>query len=215
MHIIDCEQGSDEWFLARMGKPSASRFKDIMTSPQKKADKEAGKLSQTAKSYMNALIAEKLLMSHREIKAKSLDWGKAYEPLAREDYIFDCTDGAVQEVGFVLHNSRKFGASPDSLVGENGGMEIKCPENPGIHITAILEGMDKDHIPQVQGGIWICERDWWDFVSFRNDMPAHLRTHTQRIYRDEVYIRELSSKVNIFTDILGETFDKLNIKLAA
>ena len=215
MRIINCEQGSDEWFGFKCGVPSASNFKKILTSPQKKADKDAGKLSQTAKSYMNELIAEKLLMSHREIKARSLDWGKANEPLAREDYIFDCTDGDVVEVGFVLHDNGLYGASPDSLVGSNGGMEIKCPENPGIHVTTMLEGMDKEHLPQVQGGIWICERDWWDFVSFRPDMPIQHRTHTQRIYRDEVYIRELSQKVRIFADILGETLDKLNVKKAA
>lgn len=215
MRIVNCEQGSEEWFAARMGVPSASMFKAIMTNPQKKADKEAGKLSQTAKSYMNTLIAEKLLMNHREINARSLDWGKANEPLAREDYMFDCTDGEVIEVGFCLHDSGLYGASPDSLVGDKGGMEIKCPENPGIHITSIIEGMDKDHLPQVQGGMWICEREWWDFLSFRPDMPPHLRSHVQRVYRDDIYIGELSAKVEAFSNILLETYDKLNIKAKA
>lgn len=215
MKIIECKQGSEEWFQARTGIPSASMFKAIMSKPAKKADKEAGNLSASAKSYMNQLIAETLLGTRREINAKSLEWGRANEAQARQDYIFDNIDGAVTEVGFVLHDSGLYGASPDSLVGDQGGMEIKCPENPTNHITTILEGMDKDHRPQVQGGMWICEREWWDFVSYRPDMPVHLRTHIQRIERDDAYIKELSAKVEQFSDALGEALDKLNSQDAA
>lgn len=210
MRIVNCEQGSEEWHTARMGVATASMFKVIMTEPKSKADKTAGKLSQSAVSYQNTLIAEKILLSHREIYAKSMEWGKTYEPQARQDYIFDNSDGEVLEVGFVLHDGGLIGASPDSLVGDNGGLEIKCPENPAIHIKTIFEGMDKEHLPQVQGGLWICEREWWDFVSYRPDMPVHLRSHIERIYRDEKYIKALSTKVHLFVDLLSEKFDKLD-----
>jgi len=198
MIILDCSQGLPEWFEAKLGVVSASRFKDVMTQPRAIKDKKSGKLSATAQSYMYELIAEKMLDNHREIHAKALDWGNRNEPKARANYCFDCAED-VTEVGFILHDSRQIGASPDSLVGDKGGLEIKSPENPAIHLKTILRGeIPAEHIPQVQGNMWIAEREWWDFVSFRNDMPPHLRQFCVRVFRDDEYIDDLSGRVMAF-----------------
>jgi hypothetical protein len=210
VQIVDCEQGTPEWFQARLGIPSASRFADVMSLPQSKADKEAGKLSQKSHTYLCALVAERLLKATRQINARSLDWGTAMEPIARADYAFWTVEPVV-EFGFCLLDNGKAGASPDSFVGDVGGHEIKSPENPGIHIKTILSGaIPREYVPQVQGGLWVCEKEWWDFQSFRNDMPAHLRSFVVRAYRDDEYIKSLSTKVLEFSDRVAETFDKLN-----
>ena len=214
MIIIDCEQGSEEWFKHRCGVPSASRFKDIMTEPRAKKDKEAGVLSDTAESYMCELLAQLLTGNVRNISAKSLEWGNTEEPKALADYSFDCKE-EVKPVGFILRDDRLVGCSPDGLVGTSGGVEIKSPENPAIHIkTLIRNEMPKEHMPQVQGGLWLAEREWWDFASFRNDLPPGCNLFTKRIYRDEDYIRDMAVKVNRFVHTLHERYQALSHKAA-
>lgn len=210
MIILDCEQGSPEWDEARRGVPSASRFKDIMTQPQSKKAKEAGVMSDTAQSYMCELLAELLTGDTRHISARALEWGNTEEPKALAEYSFACQE-EIQPIGFILRDDRLVGCSPDSLVGTNGGLEIKSPENPAIHIkTLLLNEMPKEHIPQVQGGMWLAEREWWDFVSFRNDLPPGCNICIKRIYRDEDYIRDMASKVNNFISILHEKHHQLS-----
>ncbi len=214
MIIVDCEQVSETWFQARLGVPTASRFKDILTKPRSKKDQDAGKLSDTAESYMCELLAEMLTGEVRQISARSLEWGNVEEPKALEEYTFGCKE-EVTSVGFILRDDSLVGCSPDALVGECGGLEIKSPENPAIHIkTLIRDEMPKEHIPQVQGGLWLAEREWWDFASFRNDLPPGCNLFTKRIYRDEDYIRDLSTKVNRFVEILHERHTQLSQKSA-
>lgn len=209
MRVIECEQGSDEWFAARLGIVSASRFKDVMTQPRAKKDQEAGKLSETANSYLCELVAEKLLDQTRQISAKALDWGNEYEPIARADYEFDCEE-EINPVGFMLHDNGLVGASPDSLVGPRGGLEIKSPENPAIHTKTVLSGVvPPEHMPQIQGCLWIAKREWWDFLSFRNDMPPNLRSFVVRVLRDEDYIRDLSTRVTAFAERVQESYEKM------
>lgn len=209
MIIVDCEQGTQEWFKARLGIPTASRFKDILTQPRSKKDKDAGVMGDTAETYMCELLAERMLDESRVITAKALEWGNTEEPKALAEYSFN-TDADVQQIGFITRDDGLVGCSPDFLVGEDGGGEIKSPENPSVHIKTILRGeIHKDHIPQVQGGLWLCERAWWDFVSFRNDMPPSSAMFVTRVYRDEEYIRDLSMKVNRFIEILQEKHNQL------
>ncbi len=214
MIIIDCEQGSAEWEQARCGVVSASRFKDVMTEPRSKKDKEAGILSDTAESYMCELLAELLTGDVRHISARALEWGNIEEPKAAEEYAFDCEE-EIKAVGFILRDDRLVGCSPDSLVGLKGGLEIKSPENPANHIkTLIRNEMPKEHMAQVQGGMWLAERDWWDFASFRNDLPPGCNLFTKRIYRDEEYIRDMAAKVNRFVQTLHERYQLLSQKAA-
>jgi hypothetical protein len=214
MQILDCEQGSPEWYEARLGVVTASRFKDVMTNPRSKADKEAGKLSESADTYMCELIAETLTGKMKEISAASLEWGHVEEPKARSDYDFSATE-TLTPVGFILRDDGLVGASPDSLVGDNGGLEIKSPANPAIHIkTLVREKMPDEHMPQVQGCMWIAEREWWDFMSFRNDMPPGAQSMVVRIYRDESYINELEIKVARFLNLMGERLELIRSKTA-
>jgi len=214
MIIIDCEQGSEEWKKHRCGVVSASRFKDVMTEPRSKKDKEAGILSETAESYMCELLAELLTGNVREISARPLEWGKTEEPKALQEYAFDC-DEEIKPVGFILRDDRLVGCSPDSLVGIDGGLEIKSPENCANHIkTLVRDEMPKEHIAQVQGGMWLTERAWWDFASFRNDLPPGCNLFTKRIVRDEEYIRDMSVKVNRFVKTLHERYQQLSQQAA-
>ena len=208
MHNNDTQR-TDDWRADRLGIPTASRFKDIMTDPKTKADKEAGVLSQTAQSYALELIAERLTGLSKDFSSAATDWGNQYESVAVEAYKAH-TGQDVLECGFVRHATLETGASPDGLIGLDGGIEIKCPFNTVNHLNNALSGeVPKEYYSQVQGQMWICNLDWVDFVSFdpRIDGPAGLVVI--RCNRDQDYINQLEQRIINFNDYITNTLAKL------
>ena len=201
MIILDCEQGESEWLQARAGLVTASLFKEIITPLGKKT---TGARPHT---YMNVLLGEWLSgkPSDKYI-SKAMIRGTELEPQARDSYAFlaDCDP---EQVGLVyLDDKRLVSCSPDALIGENGGWECKCPLDHNHIATMLKNVMPNEHIPQVQGCLWICEREWWDFMSYHPDMEPMIH----RVYRDESYIRTLKKYVDEFIDDMMEKREQLN-----
>ena len=106
-------------------------------------------------------------------------------------------------VGFILNGER--GCSPDSLIGEDGGLEIKTAL-PHIQIDRLLRGtLPSEHKAQVQGNIWLCERKWWDFCSYCPKLPLLV----VRVMRDEEYITQLEKAVDQFNDELKHLVEQI------
>ena len=166
MKVLDVEQGSREWVEARLGIPTASAFKRIVTS--------TGKLSAQRESYQAELLSEWVFGE----PAKDFDtaWterGKALEPDARRYYSFH-TDTEAQTVGFCLRDDGIAGASPDSLVGDDGLLELKCPRED-THLLYLARGvLPTDYKVQVQGQLWVTGRAWADFMSYAPELPPML-----------------------------------------
>jgi len=195
--IVPVEQGSHDWLDIRLGLISASRFKDVLSEPRSKADKEAGVLSATAETYMNSLIAEIITGKQAEVSGKALEWGSEYEASARIEYEF--REGVtVEEIGICIHDNRMIGASPDGFIGDDGMIEIKCPYVSGNHVKTVIHGMPAEHMPQIQGNLWINGRDWRDFISFDSRIDGDGRLYVQRIMRDDEYIAKLETRLNHF-----------------
>jgi hypothetical protein len=131
-----------------------------------------------------------------------MQWGTEQEPAARAAYE-RVTGTSVEETGFVAHDTLLAGCSPDGLVDWDGLIEIKCPYNSANHIETLLRGMPDEHIPQVQGQMWITGRQWCDFVSFDPRMPEPLQLHIQRINRDPGFIADLEARITIFLQQVG------------
>lgn len=204
MHIIDVEQGSGDWLAIRLGLISASRFKDLLTEPRSKTDKESGKLSATAEAYANELIAEIITGKQKEVSGKALEWGSEYESAARIEY--DFREGAeTVERGICLSDCLMFGASPDGFVGDDGMIEIKCPFNSANHVWTVINGMPPEHMPQIQGNLWINGRQWCDFISFDPRVNDDNRLYVKRIYRDKTYIASIEKKAARFAEHLKTT----------
>lgn len=190
MIVHDIPQYSDEWWAVRLGKPTASRFKDILTSTGKKA---AG-----ADAYMHLLLAE--MMAGKPLESYTNQWmerGTELEPEARTYYELERC--AVDQVGFVTDDMGSVGCSPDGLT-PNGGLEIKAPKAE-THVKYMLAGKcPAEYYPQVQGSMWICERDSWDFMSYHPDLKPFLIT----VKRDDEYIKRLEESVDMFLESLHE-----------
>jgi len=197
MKIIDCEQGSPEWFSARAGIPTASEFHTVM------AKGKGGGESITRKTYLLKLAGEIITGEPMESFTNAhMERGKAMEDEARDLYSF-MTDSDPLRVGFVTNG--KAGASPDSLIGERGGLEIKT-KLPHLLIDLLLKGeMPPEHKAQVQGCMWITEREWWDFTAYWPKLPLF----TKRIIRDDTYIRTIADAVDQFNDELDATVARL------
>jgi putative phage-type endonuclease len=194
------EQGSQEWFLARCGKVTASRIADVV------ARTKSGWGASRA-NYMAQLIAERLTGTPAQTFTNAaMQHGTETEPLARAAYGFYCGQ-EVQEVGFIEHPTIEMsGASPDGLVADEGLIEIKCP-NTATHIDTLLNGtIPKKYILQMQWQMACTERKWCDFVSFDPRLPEDLRMFVKRIDRDNDKIAELEKGVS---DFLGEISEKI------
>ena len=199
MIILDLEQGSDEWFAARLGIPTASRFKDIVT-PTK------GEKSKSYKSYMYELIAERLTKGREDFfKSEWMERGNEVEPLARASYEF-IHEVEVKQVGMILNDERTIGISPDGLIDDNGGLEIKCPK-PSTVVKYMLDGgLPLEYKPQVMGSLMVSEREYWDFLAFHPSMDFF----ELRVYRDEEYIKKMDQHIKDFVDELQNNFEILN-----
>ena len=197
MIILDCIQGSDEWYQARLGKVTASCFGKAMAKGEGK----------TRRAYMIKLIAERMTGQHQDQYTNVfMEQGSEREELAIEYYemINFCI---VRQVGFCEFNEN-IGASPDGLVGEDGMIEQKNPL-PSTHIETILaDKVPSVYIPQIQGGLWVTGRKWCDFVSY--DPKVYKRPYwVKRVMRDEEYIDKLSIGVNDFIEKMLELMEKL------
>ncbi len=193
--VIDCEQGSEAWHLARLGIVTASRFADLLA-------KGEGKMRAR---YMHELAAE-ILRGGVEPDTYSnahMERGKAQEEEARELYAF-MTDHEPVQVGF-LRNGRA-GASPDSLIGDDGGLEIKTALGH-IQVERLRAGkLPPEHRAQVQGNLWVSERQWWSFMSYSPGLPPLI----VRVERDEEYIATIAAGVQAFNAELDMLVASLN-----
>ena len=84
---------------------------------------------------------------------------------------------------------------PDGLIGKRKGWEAKCPLTPTVHLKTLLTGMPAEHMAQVQGGMWVTEREEWDFVSFHPDFPVGMQIYIETIKRDDSYIANMQQHV--------------------
>ena len=194
MNIIHCDQLSDEWYTARLGKLTASHFADVLS---------AGSGRET---YMMRLLAERMTgQRYMGYSDKNMEWGIETEPQAR-DYYEWVTDEKVEQVGIIFAD--EVGASPDGLVGDKGLLEIKCPLTT-THLGYIIKNkFPVKYKPQVQGQLLITGRQWVDFVSFD---PRYLKQPFWciRVERDETYLMKLSAATAAFATELSELQKKL------
>jgi putative phage-type endonuclease len=195
------DQGTEEWFTIRIGKVTASRVADVI------AKTKTG-YSASRDNYMAQLVCERLTGQKGEsFTNAAMQHGTETEPLARAAYEA-LKDVLVDEVGFVPHPTIEMaGASPDGLVGDDGLLEIKCP-NTATHIDTLLsQTVPGKYNTQMQFQMACTGRQWCDFVSFDNRLPEELQLFVTRVPRDEVFIRLIESEIVQF---IAELDDKIN-----
>jgi hypothetical protein len=199
---MSAPQGTHDWLMERVGYITASRFKDVL------AVLKNGSPGAARKAYLSEIVCERLTGQPVEhFVNKSMQWGTEQEPNARAAYCLHAGVG-VTAIGFLKDKVIKAGCSPDGLVGLDYGIEIKCP-NSSTHLETLLNGMSEDHLPQIQGAMWITGYQEWEFISYDPRMPENLRLYVQRVKRDAEYIKNLSEQVKLFSDEADAMISKL------
>jgi hypothetical protein len=214
LEIFTCEQGSPEWFTARMGIPTASEFEVACRQRGPRGGEPKGRMT-----YMLELIGERMTGKPKvSFSNEHTERGHWMEDEARRWYEM-VTGLQCHRTGFIRRGET--GASPDSLVGNDGMLEVKT-KLPHIQLACILPQLDKlllgesagevpeEHKAQVQGQLWIAEREWCDFVSYWPGLPGF----RVRVHRDEPYIKQMSIYIDQFIDEIHELQAKFE-KLAA
>jgi len=197
------EQGSPEWHAQRLGKVTASRIADMMA--ETKTGWGAGR-----NNYATELIVERLTGRPADsYVSAAMQHGTDCEPQARACYTLE-TDINVVEVGFIDHPTIKMtGASPDGLVGDDGLIEIKCP-NMATHLDTLLGAKIPDkYIKQMQWQMACTGRLWCDFFSFDPRLPLELQSKTIRVARDSALIIEIEKATKQFLKETEERYQSL------
>lgn len=196
--FFDCEQGSPDWFQIRLGLPTASEFHTVM------AKGKEGNASLTRKRYLHQLAAEIITGRVAEGYTNAhMERGRVQEAEAREHYAM-LHEIEPERIGFIRNGCK--GASPDALLGSTGLLEIKTRV---AHLQVELLLADRfppDHRAQVQGALWVAEREWCDLAVYCPGLPMFV----SREWRDEGYIANLSGAVNRFNEELAAIVERLN-----
>lgn len=189
--VSGAAQKTEAWLLERLGHITGSRFHDVH------ARARGGKDFLKSRENVITEVTLELLTGKPGAMwtSKATDWGNRHEPFARMAYEAR-TKAFCTEAGFVRHKMHmQVGVSPDGLIGKRKGYESKCPYTETVHLNTLLNGMPKEHMAQVQGGMWICECDEWDFVSYHPDFPPGMQLYIETIRRDDLFIDRMAVDV--------------------
>lgn len=198
MIVLTVEQGTAEWKEARRGIPTASCFDKIVTPK--------GEPPKSRTGYMYKLAAERLSGDTEAVyQSAAMERGVSLEGEAADVYEFG-NDLKCERVGLVYQDERRLWAcSPDRLVGDDGGLEIKCPA-ASTHVGYLLDGtLPTDYYQQVQGNLAITGRSWWDFMSY---YPG-LKPLIIRIEPDKAFIQKLLAALEVFNKDLEEVVRRI------
>lgn len=191
----------------RIGKATASRFGDVM----------AGKSTKRYQQYQREIVLE---LSGAPVFEDDAPWfghGKENEAEGRGAYEFQTgREVYADEDLYVPHPTLEFvGCSPDGLVGDDGGIEIKSRSSLKSHHKSVDLGIDSVYKPQVQGCLMCTGREWWDFVSFyvpvnRFEPGAYTDLHIHRVYPDVAYINKLETRLKEFWEEVQQQLNERN-----
>jgi len=184
MKIYECTQGQDEWLNARVGKVTASEADNLLTPLFAPKDGE------TPKTYMARKLAETVLNRPLEgFTSFDTDQGQILEMEARAWFAFAHDQYKVRQVGFIEHADGRCGCSPDALLDDDGGLELKCPQ-PTNHVKYLLDGkLPKEYAVQVHFSLYVTGRPYWIFCSYRRKF----RPFVLRVERDEEIIAKIEA----------------------
>ena len=198
MIIIDCEQGSDEWFKEKLGKPSASNASKILTNE--------GKPSKQRDGYLHELVAESITGEMVETyKNNNMEEGSQREDESRNFY--ELIHGVeVRQVGVIYKDkSKEILCSPDGIVNDSRGVEMKNPL-PKTQVKYLLAGiLPSEYYSQVQFSLYVTGFESWDFLSY----SPGLKSLIIKVERDEKFLKALAIELKLFCEKLKETINKI------
>lgn len=199
MKVVDCKQGTSEWLQARAGIPTASEFDNLIT-PTGEIRK-----GQTPQTYLMRKLAEGLMNGPLLTGGGfAMDQGNLLEGEAIPLLRFEL-EWKIDRVGFVTTDDGRVGASPDGLIGDDSGCEIKCPELPTAIKYFLARTVPPEYVAQVQGSMYVTGRPSWRFVSYNRQLPIMV-VHVQR---DPIFHAQLKAALDAFISAYDSGLQKI------
>lgn len=223
-HTVD--QGSQEWHNLRSVIPTASNFDRLITPA--KWDPTKG---ETRRNFQLELLANRIfgLSEGEQFSSSAMEHGREWEPIARAAYEFE-RGVEIQDGGFFTDDNQRYGASPDGLIGDDGLIEFKNPQDPKVHLAALLDlleydtkptdwtatvtkgadvtGLLRDHWAQVQGQLFVTERKYCDLVCNFSRLPIVV----VRVYPNHVYQEILKAAIEDFCESMELLVEEANAR---
>ena len=208
------QQGSQQWHDLRATIPTASNFDRLMTPAKWEYTK-----GETRRNFQLELLANRIfgIAVGGQFTSSAMEHGREWEPIARAAYEFE-RGVEIEDGGFFTDDQQRYGASPDGLIGKDGLIEFKNPENPKVHLSALLDateygvrgtewtacvekgadvtGFLRDHWAQVQGQLFVTGRAWCDLVCNFSRLPIVV----VRVYPNTVYQQLLRASLEDFCE---------------
>ncbi len=200
MKIHKCVQGEADWVLARLGKVTASELGNLLTT---KFEQRTGEMPKT---YLAQKIAEAWRgQPLAGFSSWATEQGQLLEDEARSFYALEFDDHKITNVGFIEGDDGKCGCSPDALLGDDGGLELKAPYAE-THVKYLLNGVvPPDYVPQVHMSLYVTGRKWWRFVSYRRGFPPLVI----EVKRDDAIMARIGAALETFYKAFDESMNKL------
>lgn len=194
--LLALEQGSDEWHAGRFGCITASVASQLLSVTDRGLH-----------NFVALLRGDKVRpdISHKPAVAA----GRYWEPVARSRAEM-ALGVQIRQVGLVVHPVHELvRCSPDGLIADDGGCEIKRPERRELHVRALAGRVPDIHVPQVQFSLWCSGRAFWKFVSFRIEEPERYRLAIVHVEPDPAMFRKFEHRVRMVLPYLtgGLTHD--------
>lgn len=204
MIIYDHPQGSAEWLASRAGVITASKF--VEARKRLKSGPKKGGFTEAAEDYAFRVAVERIsgALLDEGFSTWAMKRGNELEPEARA-WVEVKLGIFVDTAGFVTTDDEKFGASADGFIDKDGGLEIKCLVDPGRIRNVILSDDISEFMDQIQGGMWITGRKWWQFALFCPALEkVGLQLYTKRVERDDNYINEMELDLLEFERVVSK-----------
>lgn len=206
------EQRTAEWFQARLGKVTASNIYNVLSKTAK------GTPTNKYEDYKIKLITERLTEEVSQFyTTPAMQWGIEHEEDALKEYAF-IYDTEITQCGFIQHPTIKMaGASPDGFIGDDGLVEVKCPQSPNHLRFFIDDNIKPEYRAQMQFQMACTGRKWCDFISYDprfTRQSTYLRMKIKRIHRDEEQIEQINQAVEVFLAEIEQEMEKISTKAA-
>lgn len=219
--ITGARYGTQAWHDQRRGLVTASRFGDVLTEPRSKAAKEAGEMSDTARSYLMELVAA-TITGQDKVGGKSAAMERgidkeadAIDAYCRERFLFpgDWSEGCILRIPDTL-----IAATPDAFVevdSEGAGiLEVKCPDSKNHLDTFLTQQVPEQYHAQVLGQLEVSGRQWCDFISFDDRFPRAMQLVIIRVYPSPAFGTDSMAKIAHFADLVQQRVDDVRAFLA-
>lgn len=184
-------QQDDEWRRLRLGCATGSGFADVLSKPRTGSGESTGRRNYRVRLALELLTGQP---EENSFTTQAIRTGIEREPIARARFEEE-TGYLVEEVSFIKLNHMPVGCSPDGLIDDDAGLEIKSPSK-AVHLQYLTSSdPPAEYVPQIQGCMFVSGRKRWHFVSFNPEFPPELQMHHIVVQRDELYIKRLEDEL--------------------